>query len=128
MRRGSVTPELVLAMALLVLAMVAAFEVARGVAAVWGVHRAAEAALLTIRLEGEGADPAAAAAAALAGTPLLPADPSAARLTVDPPAGWRFGAWVCVTVDLPWEAGGGLLPRLALAPSATRCGPVERWP
>lgn len=128
MRRGTATPELVLALAVLILALLSGLEMARGIAAVWGVHRGAEAALQAIRLGGEGSDPAGAARAALAGTPLFPADPAGAVVETDPPAGWTFGRWVCVTVRISWTAGGGLLPPLSLAPAATRCGSVERWP
>lgn len=128
MRRGTVTPELVLALAVLVLALLSGLAMARAVAAVWGAHRAAEAALQEVRLNGEAGDPVGAARSALAGTPLFPVPPDAAEVAVDPPAGWTFGRWVCVTVRVSWTAGGGLLPPLPLSPAAARCGSVERWP
>jgi len=132
MRRGTATPEAILGLAVLVMVLVGAFTLAQALAAVWGVQRAAEAALQEVRLRGAGADPESAARAALSGTPLLPLDPSgpAVAVAVDPPdpSAWRFGARVCLSVSADWTAGGGLLPPRDLSISAVRCGFVEAWP
>ncbi|GEM_PF-2416314 len=132
MRRGAATPEAILGLAVLVMVLVGAFALAQALAAVWGVQRAAEAALQEVRLRGAGADPESAARAALSGTPLLPLDPSgpAVAVAVDPPdpSAWRFGARVCLSVSADWTAGGGLLPPRDLSISAVRCGFVEAWP
>jgi hypothetical protein len=131
-RRGTATPEAILGLAALVLVVAAAFALAQALAVVWGVQRAAEAALLEVRLRGTGADPEGAARAALSGTPLLPLDPSgpAVAVAADPPdpSAWRFGARVCLSVSAAWTAGGGLLPPRDLSASAVRCGFVEAWP
>jgi len=111
MRRGTATPEAILGLAALALVVAAAFALAQALAVVWGVQRAAEAALLEVRLRGTGADPEGAARAALSGTPLLPMDPSgpAVAVAADPPdpSAWRFGARVRLSVSAAWTAGGG---------------------
>ena len=128
MRRGSASPETIIALAVLALVMTAGLDAARAVGTALGVQRAADAAAWTIMLQGSGADPLTAAQGALAGVPLYGGTGFGLQVSPSTPAAWTFQAQVCVQATAQYATTSPLLPGIGKTFTATRCVYVQKWP
>lgn len=128
MRRGSASPETIIALAVLALVMTAGLDAARAVGTALGVQRAADAAAWAIMLQGSAADPSTAAQGALTGVPLYGGTGFTLQVTPSTSAAWTFQTPVCVQATARYATTSPLLPGLQKDFVASRCVYVQKWP